>query len=141
MLFQRKSISGAHDKSSFLAIYSIIIIIIIIFIIIINFFSQSLPKRSLHHLENIIPEICAFVIGFSCTMWTKMRYLAGSLVAGVLVEAILIFPCPPILSINIIGERAKRARHSQVCSIENRVYIYIYIYSTCNTCKFCSYNP
>ena len=39
----------------------------------------------------------------------------------------------------IIGERAKRARHSQVCSIENRGYIYIYIiYSTC---KFCSYNP
>ena len=27
---------------------------------------------------------------------------------------------------NIIGERAKRARHSQVCSIENRGYI-IYI--------------
>ena len=27
----------------------------------------------------------------------------------------------------IIGERAKRARHSQVCSIENRIYIYIYI--------------
>ena len=30
--------------------------------------------------------------------------------------------------IYIIGERAKRARHSQVCSIENRGYIYIYIY-------------
>ena len=31
----------------------------------------------------------------------------------------------------LIGERAKRARHSQVCSIENRGYIYynnIYIY-------------
>ena len=28
--------------------------------------------------------------------------------------------------IYIIGERAKRARHSQVCSIENRGYIYIY---------------
>ena len=27
----------------------------------------------------------------------------------------------------VIGERAKRARHSQVCSIENRIYIYIYI--------------
>ena len=26
----------------------------------------------------------------------------------------------------IIGERAKRARHSQVCSIENRGYTYIY---------------
>ena len=25
---------------------------------------------------------------------------------------------------HIIGERAKRARHSQVCSIENRGYIY-----------------
>ena len=25
--------------------------------------------------------------------------------------------------IYIIGERAKRARHSQVCSIENRIYI------------------
>ena len=30
--------------------------------------------------------------------------------------------------IYIIGERAKRAKHSQVCSIENRGYIlYIYI--------------
>ena len=39
--------------------------------------------------------------------------------------------------VHIIGERAKRARHSQVCSIENRGYIYLYIYilyiySTCN---------
>ena len=33
------------------------------------------------------------------------------------------------MTIIIIGERAKRARHSQVCSIENRGYIYIlYIY-------------
>ena len=39
----------------------------------------------------------------------------------------------------IIGERA---RHSQVCSIENRGYIYIYIlYIIYSTCKFCSYNP
>ena len=29
-----------------------------------------------------------------------------------------------IADIYIIGERAKRARHSQVCSIENRGYIY-----------------
>ena len=27
------------------------------------------------------------------------------------------------ISISLIGERAKRARHSQVCSIENRGYI------------------
>ena len=38
-----------------------------------------------------------------------------------------------LMKMIIIGERAKRARHSQVCSIENRGYIYIYIiYSTCN---------
>ena len=37
----------------------------------------------------------------------------------------------------LIGERAKRARHSQVCSIENRIYIIIYY----GTCKICSYNP
>ena len=35
----------------------------------------------------------------------------------------------PIMGIIfLVGERAKRARHSQVCSIENRGYIYIYIY-------------
>ena len=45
---------------------------------------------------------------------------------------------PLMGTIFLVGERAKRARHSQVCSIENRGYIYIY--STCNTCKFCSYN-
>ena len=31
------------------------------------------------------------------------------------------------LRFRVIGERAKRARHSQVCSIENRIYIIIYI--------------
>ena len=33
----------------------------------------------------------------------------------------------------VIGERAKRARHSHVCSIENRGYIYIYyiLYIVC----------
>ena len=30
----------------------------------------------------------------------------------------------------LVGERAKRARHSQVCSIENRGYIYIYLFYT-----------
>ena len=38
----------------------------------------------------------------------------------------------------LIGERAKRVRHSQVCSIENHGYILYIIYSKC---KFCSYNP
>ena len=33
-----------------------------------------------------------------------------------------------LIASTIIGERAKRARHSQVCSIENRGYIYILYY-------------
>ena len=32
-----------------------------------------------------------------------------------------------MIIISIIGERAKRARHSRVCSIENRIYIYIQV--------------
>ena len=32
---------------------------------------------------------------------------------------------PVMGTIFLVGERAKRARHSQVCSIENRGYIYI----------------
>ena len=33
---------------------------------------------------------------------------------------------PVMGTIFFVGERAKRARHSQVCSIENRRYIIIY---------------
>ena len=48
----------------------------------------------------------------------------------------------PIMgTIFLVGERAKRARHSQVCSIENRVYIIIFIIIYYGTCKYFSYNP
>ena len=43
---------------------------------------------SLIILEIILPEERAFIIGFSCTVWTKMRSLAGSLADGVLADAI-----------------------------------------------------
>ena len=36
--------------------------------------------------------------------------------------------CVRAVNVHLIGERAKRARHSQVCSIENRGYIYYYCY-------------
>ena len=40
-------------------------------------FSRSVLKRSLHHLCQVtnFHEICAFTIGFSFTVWTKMRPL------------------------------------------------------------------
>ena len=52
-----------------------------------------------------------------------------------LVKQDSVFFASPVL---IIGERAKRARHSHVCSIENRGYIYILCIVRA---KFCSYNP
>ena len=81
--------------------------VIIIIIIIINFFrrvfseSTEANATSLIPLDTILPEICAYIIGFSCTVWTKMRSLAGSLADGVIADAILIAPRPPIPPTNI----------------------------------------
>ena len=85
-----------------LFIIRIIIIIIIIIFIIINFFRRVFSEctealaTSLMPLETIPPESCAFIIGFCCTVRTKMRSLAGLLADGVLADAILISPRPPI---------------------------------------------
>ena len=50
-------------------------------IIIINFFRRVFSEyteavtTSLIPIDAILPEICAFIVGFSCTVWTKMRSL------------------------------------------------------------------
>ena len=49
---------------------------------------------SLIPLDIILPEICVFCHWCSCTVWTKMRSLAGSLADGVLADTILIPPRP-----------------------------------------------
>ena len=62
-------------------LFIILIIIIIIFIIIINFFRWVFSEyteavtTSLIPIDAILPEICAFIVGFSGTVWTKMRSL------------------------------------------------------------------
>ena len=83
-------------------------VIIIIIILIINFFRRVFSEcteanaTSLIPLDIILPEICVFIIGFSCTVWTKMRRsLAGSLADGLLSDAILIPPRPLIPPTNI----------------------------------------
>ena len=43
---------------------------------------------SLIQLYTILLEICAPTIGFNCTVWTKMRSMAGLLADGVLADAI-----------------------------------------------------
>ena len=53
---------------------------------------------SLIPLYIILPEIYAFIIGFSCTVWTKTTSLACSLADGVLADAILISPHPCFFS-------------------------------------------
>ena len=62
-------------------------------------------------LDTFLPEICAFIIGFSCTMWTKLRFLASSLADGVLADDILIPPCPPILPTYIRMVRGPRNKY------------------------------
>ena len=62
-------------------------------------------------LDNILPDICTFIIAFSCTVWTKMRYLAGSLVYGVLADTILISPQPPLPPTNIRKGRGRRKKY------------------------------
>ena len=52
-------------------------------------------------VDTILPEICAFIIGFTYTVWTKMRSLAGSLTDGVLSDSNLSPPRPPIQPSNI----------------------------------------
>ena len=66
---------------------------------------------SLIPLDNILPEKYAFIIGFSCTVWTKTRSLAGLLADGVLADAILITPFPPIPPTNIRIVRGPRKKY------------------------------
>ena len=66
----------------------------IIRIIFINFFRRVFSESteaiatSLIPLYIILPEICAFITGFNCTVWTKMRSLAALLADGVLLMPI-----------------------------------------------------
>ena len=58
--------------------FFLIIIIIIIIIFIINYFIRVFSEyteavtTSLIPIDAILPEICTFIVGFSCTVWTKM---------------------------------------------------------------------
>ena len=49
------------------------------------FFSEytEAVTTSLIPLDAILPEICAIIIGFSSTVWTKIRSLTDSLTDGV----------------------------------------------------------
>ena len=53
-------------------------------------FCTEVIATSLIPLDTILPEKCAFIIGFNCTVWIKMRSLTGSLAGGVLADTILI---------------------------------------------------
>ena len=67
-----------------------------------NFFRQAFSEytkvitTSLIPLVTILPEECAFIIGFSSSLWTKMRSLDDSLADGVLAYTNLI-PSRPLI--------------------------------------------
>ena len=108
-----------HGRSQFLATAKIVIScdFFIIIIIMMNFFRWVFSEcheaiaTSLILLETILPGKCAFIIGFSCTVWTKMRSLADSLADGVLADAILIPPYPPIPPTYIRKVRGLRKKY------------------------------
>ena len=91
--------------------------VIIIIIIIMNLFRWVFSKytgaiaTSLIPLDIILPEIGALIIGFSCTVWTKTMSLACSLADGVLADAILISPLPPLPPTNIRKVRGPRKKY------------------------------
>ena len=66
---------------------------------------------SLILLDIILPEIYVFIIDFRCTVWTKTMSLACSLAEGVLADAILISPRPPLLPTNIRKVRGPRKNY------------------------------
>ena len=68
-------------------------------------------NQSYASISHTILKICAFIIGFSFTVWTKMRLLSGSLADGVLADAILIPPCPPIPPTNLKNVRGPRKKY------------------------------
>ena len=58
--------------------------IIIIIFIIINFFIRVFSEytealtTSLIPIDAILPDICTFAVGFSCTAWSKMTSLRAN---------------------------------------------------------------
>ena len=81
-----------------------------------------LGKRSVERVRYVINNLLHLVIvkygviSLVLCISTRLRLVT---ILSQLVKYLVIFHA-------VVGERAKRARHSQVCSIENRGYIYIY---------------
>ena len=75
-----------------------------------------LGKRSVERVRYVINNLLHLVI---------VKYGDISLVLCISTRLRLVTILPLLVKYLVVGERAKRARHSQVCSIENRGYIYI----------------
>ena len=76
-----------------------------------------LGKRSVERVRYVINNLLHLVI---------VKYGDISLLLCISTRLRLVTIPSLLVKYLVIGERAKRARHSQVCSIENRGYIYIY---------------
>ena len=72
-----------------------------------------LGKRSVERVRYVINNLLHLVI---------VKYGDISLVLCISTRLRLVTILSLLVKYLVIGERAKRARHSQVCSIENRIY-------------------
>ena len=86
-----------------------------------------LGKRSVERVQYVINKLIRLVIvkygDISLKLCISTRFRLVTILSR-LVKYLVILHADPCYK-SFIGERGKRARHAQVCSIENRGYIYI----------------
>ena len=79
------------------------------------FFSEAITTSHIP-IETILPEECAFIIEFSCTVWTVF---GCSLSDGVLADDVLI---PPNTPISGRYELSKKKKVRKLCSNTKTIY-------------------
>ena len=64
---------------------------------------EDLPVYTEVNATTLIEE-CAFIIGYSCTVWTKMRSLAGSLPDAVQISGRMVSSGINVVAFSTLGE-------------------------------------
>ena len=90
---------------------NVVITTVIEMVEMVEILDERLGKRSVQRVRYVINNLLHLVI---------VKYGDISLVLCISTRLRLVTILSPLVKYLVIGERAKRARHSQVCSIENR---------------------
>ena len=97
---------------------NVVITTVIEMVELVEILDGRLGKRSVERVRYVINNLLHLVI---------VKYGDISLILCISTRLRLVTILSLLVKYLVIGERAKRARHSQVCSIENRIYFIIII--------------